>query len=93
MLGTEGRLRVQNELGCCGYFNPFVEATASQLCYARSVLPGCKNAYVKFERTVLERWYAVAFGLVPLQLIAILAALLCSNHVTFRFGKGMMPKV
>jgi hypothetical protein len=22
----------------------------------------------------------------------ILAALLCSNHVTYRFGKGMMPK-
>ncbi|EJD00657.1 uncharacterized protein FOMMEDRAFT_136097 [Fomitiporia mediterranea MF3/22] len=91
-LGTTGRLRIQNQLGCCGYYSPFVEATSSQLCYARSVLPGCKNPYLKFERTTLERWYSIAFGLVPFHLAAILAALLCSNHVTYRFGKGMMPK-
>ncbi|THH04983.1 hypothetical protein EW145_g5127 [Phellinidium pouzarii] len=91
-LGLTGRLRIQNQLNCCGYFSPFVEATVSQLCYARSLLPGCKSPFLHFERTALERWYAVAFGIVPFQLIAILAALLCSNHVTFRFGKGMMPK-
>ncbi|KAL5522319.1 hypothetical protein ACEPAF_2176 [Sanghuangporus sanghuang] len=91
-LGETGRLRIQNSLGCCGYFSPFVEATISQLCYARSVLPGCKNPYLKFERMTLGRWYGIAFGLVPFHLLAILAALLCSNHVTYRFGKGMMPK-
>ena len=91
-LGTLGRARIQNQLQCCGYYNPFVEATATQTCYARSVLPGCKNAYIKFERVVLERWYAIAFGLVPFQILAILAGLLCSNHVTYRWGKGMMPK-
>jgi hypothetical protein len=47
---------------------------------------------LNFERMVLARWYLVAFGLVPLQLAAIFAGLLCSNHVTYRFGKGMMPK-
>lgn len=91
-LGVMGRLRIQNQLDCCGYYSPFVEATASQLCYSRSVLPGCKNPYLKFERTTLERWYGVAFGLVPFHLGAILAALLCSNHITYRFGKGMTPK-
>ncbi|TFK38283.1 hypothetical protein BDQ12DRAFT_684281 [Crucibulum laeve] len=91
-LGTEGRMRIQNQLQCCGYFSPFVEATVSQTCYARSVLPGCKLAYLDFQRTVLKRWYTVSFALVPVQLFIMITGLLCSNHVTYRFGKGMMPK-
>ncbi|KAH7904108.1 hypothetical protein BJ138DRAFT_1119721 [Hygrophoropsis aurantiaca] len=91
-LGAAGRLRIQNRLHCCGYFSPYVEATVSQTCYARSVLPGCKDAYLNFERRVLDVWYTVAFALVPVQILVIVAGLLCSNHVTYRFGKGMMPK-
>ncbi|KAF9479335.1 hypothetical protein BDN70DRAFT_697364 [Pholiota conissans] len=91
-LGAEGRLRIQNELACCGYFSPFVEATISQTCYARSMLPGCKLKFLDFERQALKYFYSVAFGLVPLQLFVMIAGLLCSNHVTYRFGKGMMPK-
>ncbi|KAH7928306.1 hypothetical protein BV22DRAFT_210573 [Leucogyrophana mollusca] len=91
-LGAEGRLRIQNRLHCCGYFSPFVEATVSQTCYARSVLPGCKEAYLVFEKRVLDLWYTIAFSLVPLQIAIMLIGLLCSNHVTYRFGKGMMPK-
>ncbi|KAH8099853.1 hypothetical protein BXZ70DRAFT_222530 [Cristinia sonorae] len=92
VLGVDGRLRIQNQLKCCGYFNPFVEATSSQTCYARSVLPGCKGPYIEFEKPILERWYTVTFSIVPAQLFVMIAALLCSNHVTYRFGKGMMPK-
>jgi len=91
-LGTAGRLRIQNQLGCCGYFSPFVEATVSQTCYARSILPGCKKAFLDFEELILTRWYTVAFAIVPLHIGIMVAALLCSNHVTYRFGKGMMPK-
>jgi Tetraspanin family len=91
-LGPSGRLAIQNQLECCGYFSPFSEATVSQSCYSRSTLPGCKGPYMRFERTILERWYAVAFALVPLQLFVMVSALLCSNHVTYRFGKGMTPK-
>jgi hypothetical protein len=91
-LGQTGRLRVQNRLGCCGYFSPFIEATVSQTCYARSTLRGCKKPYLDFQRLVLRRWYSVAFGIVPLHLAIMVAGLLCSNHVTYRFGKGMMPK-
>jgi len=91
-LGADGRLRIQNQLECCGYFSPFVEATVSQTCYARSILPGCKKHYFEFEKLVLERWYAVAFAIVPLHIGIMVAGLLCSNHVTYRFGKGMMPK-
>ncbi|KAI0829109.1 tetraspanin Tsp2 [Trametes gibbosa] len=91
-LGLDGRLRIQNQLHCCGYFNPFIEATVSQTCYARSLLAGCKGPYIQFERVVLERWYTVVFSVVPVQIGIMLSALLCSNHVTYRFGKGMMPK-
>ncbi|CAE6480325.1 unnamed protein product [Rhizoctonia solani] len=91
-IGLTGRLRIQNQLHCCGYFSPYVEATISQTCYSRSPLPGCKGEYIRFERNVLTSWYTVAFALVPLQLACMIGALLCSNHVTYRFGKGMMPK-
>ncbi|KAG6864938.1 hypothetical protein C0991_006209 [Blastosporella zonata] len=91
-LGVEGRSRIQTQLACCGYFSPFVEATITQTCYSRSVLPGCKEPYLTFERMVLTRWYIVAFAIVPVHIGVMVSALLCSNHVTYRFGKGMMPK-
>ena len=90
--GLNEWLRIQNQLKCCGFFSPFVEAAISQVCYSRSVLPGCKGPYMEFERFVLERWYTVVFGLVPFQIAVIVVGLLCSNHITYRFGKGMMPK-
>ena len=91
-LGVAGRLAIQNQLGCCGYFSPFVLATVSQSCYARSALPGCKGPYMRHQRIILRRWFTAAFALVPLHLFVMVAALLCSNHVTYRFGKGMTPK-
>ncbi|KAH8833521.1 hypothetical protein DL96DRAFT_1456158 [Flagelloscypha sp. PMI_526] len=91
-LGSDGRLRIQNQLQCCGYFSPFVEATVTQTCYSRSPLPGCKGPYKEYQDMVLKRWYLIAFSIVPIHIGVILAGLLCSNHVTYRFGKGMMPK-
>ncbi|KAF5385037.1 hypothetical protein D9615_000871 [Tricholomella constricta] len=91
-LGALGRARIQTQLECCGYFSPFIEATVTQTCYARSVLPGCKRPYLEFQKMVLGRWFVVAFAIVPLHVLVMLAGLLCSNHVTYRFGKGMMPK-
>ncbi|KAJ7717381.1 hypothetical protein B0H16DRAFT_1740589 [Mycena metata] len=92
-LGAAGRLTIQSVLGFCGYFSPFVEATVSATCYSRSILPGCKQQFLEFQVKALTRWYIVSFGLVPVHIGAKMAAgLLCSNHVTYRFGKGMMPK-
>ncbi|KLO05893.1 hypothetical protein SCHPADRAFT_838778 [Schizopora paradoxa] len=91
-LDLTSRLRIQNRLGCCGYYNAFVEATVSNTCYARSVLPACKGKFLDFEKMVLGRWYTAAFALVPPHMAAMFAGLLCSNHVTYRYGKGMMPK-
>jgi hypothetical protein len=80
------------KLICCGYFSPFIEATQSPLCYSRSNLPGCKARYLRLERSVLGTWYAIAFSLVGAHILIIVTALLCSNHVTYRFGKGLTPK-
>ena len=91
-IGAPGRLKIQNQLECCGYYSPYVLATVSQTCYARTILPGCKGLYMRYERVVLHRWFTVAFSLVPLHLFVMISALLCSNHVTYRFGKGMTPK-
>ncbi|KAF7292567.1 hypothetical protein MIND_01154000 [Mycena indigotica] len=86
------RRRVQNALHCCGYFSPFVEASISSTCYARSLLPGCKAPYFRFERHALRSWYIAVFTSAGFTVLTIVAGLLCSNHVTYRFGKGMMPK-
>ncbi|KAJ7719585.1 hypothetical protein B0H16DRAFT_1336555, partial [Mycena metata] len=90
-LGAAGRLTIQSVLGCCGYFSPFVEATVSATCYSRSILPGCKQQFLEFQEKALTRWYIISFGLVPVHIAIMAAGLLCSNHVTYRFGKGMMP--
>ncbi|WVR04646.1 hypothetical protein IAU60_001657 [Kwoniella sp. DSM 27419] len=91
-LGEQGRLRIQDALRCCGYFSPFVEATVSPLCYSRSNLPGCKAKYMHLERRVLGIWVASSFSLVPAHILIIVTSLLCSNHITYRFGKGLTPK-
>jgi len=91
-LGQSGRLKVQDQLQCCGYSSPFVEATVSQTCYSRTILPGCKSHYLQFERSILKKWYTAVFILVPLHIAVMVAGLLCSGHITYRFGKGMMPE-
>ena len=80
------------QLRCCGYSSPQSQATISPLCYSRSNLPGCKSRYLKLERQVLTIWFISSFALVPAHILIILAGLLCSNHITYRFGKGLTPK-
>ena len=87
-----GRLLIQNSLGCCGYYTPLHEATLSNRCYPRTPLPGCKGPLFRFEQENLGMVWSAAFSIVPLHLINILVSLLCSNHVTQTFGKGLTPK-
>ncbi|KAK8866070.1 hypothetical protein IAR55_001221 [Kwoniella newhampshirensis] len=85
------RLRVQNSLRCCGYFNPRHDATYSKKCYPRTTLPGCKSRWMRYERHMLHQFSTAAFGTIPFHLINVMLALLCSNHVNRTFGKGMTP--
>jgi hypothetical protein len=55
-------------------------------------LPGCKGKLHRFERANLALVWETVFSLVPLHLLNVLAALLCANHVTERFGRRVTPK-
>ncbi|KAI0265638.1 hypothetical protein BC834DRAFT_824642 [Gloeopeniophorella convolvens] len=85
------RTVLQGALICCGWSGPLHGAAASGTCYARSPLPGCHVPLVHFERDALTSAYGTVFSLVPLHLANIFVALLCANHVTHRFGKGITP--
>ncbi|KAH9831335.1 uncharacterized protein C8Q71DRAFT_781965 [Rhodofomes roseus] len=87
-----GRLILQDSLRCCGYYDALHEATASSQCYPRTPLPGCKAKLYRYERENLATIWSAAFALVPVHIINIFVSLLCSNHITRTFGKGIMPK-
>ncbi|PBK95714.1 hypothetical protein ARMGADRAFT_925326 [Armillaria gallica] len=87
-----GRLLIQNSLRCCGFYSPLHEAAPSHRCYARTTLPGCKGKLYRFEHRNLGTIWSATFALVFLHLINIAVALLCSNHVTKTFGKGVTPR-
>jgi hypothetical protein len=85
------RTVLQGALGCCGFSGPQHGAVASGTCYARSPLPGCHGPLLRFERETLSAVAGAVFSLVPLHLANIFVGLLCANHVTHRFGKGITP--
>ena len=85
------RTVLQGALGCCGWSGPLHGAAASGMCYARSPLPGCHGPLVRFERDALSSAAGTVFSLVPIHLANIFISLLCANHVTRRFGKGITP--
>lgn len=92
-LDLDGRRLVQTVLQCCGYYSPYIEAAADgERCYARSPLPGCKGPLLAMQRHLLAKIYTALFSIVGPHLAIIVTALLCSNHVTYRFGKGKTPK-
>ncbi|CAD6888041.1 unnamed protein product [Tilletia laevis] len=86
------RLRLQNNLHCCGFYSPLHEATFSRSCYPRTTLPGCKGKLFRYERASLQKIYQIVFTLVFIHLAAILSSLLCANHVNEQFGKGLTPR-
>ncbi|KAI0930990.1 hypothetical protein AcV7_005022 [Taiwanofungus camphoratus] len=87
-----GRLVIQDSLRCCGYYDALHEATPSARCYPRTPLPGCKGKLYRFEHENLATVWSAAFALVPVHLVNILVSLLCANHVTCTFGKGITPR-
>ncbi|KAF8607016.1 hypothetical protein BDV93DRAFT_436384 [Ceratobasidium sp. AG-I] len=89
--GEDDRMILQYTLRCCGYWSPEHEATLTPMCYPRSMLPGCKAHVLRFERKSLRRYYTWVFSLVPLHVLNIVTAILCSNHVNRLFGKGLTP--
>ncbi|KAJ7162934.1 tetraspanin Tsp2 family [Mycena filopes] len=89
---ARGRLAVQDALRCCGFYSALHEATPSARCFPRTALPGCKGKLFRFERANLALVWSTVFSLVPLHLGNVLVALVCANHVTERFGRGVTPQ-
>ncbi|KAH9811870.1 tetraspanin Tsp2 [Melampsora americana] len=85
------RLRIQNALKCCGYYNPLHEATFSSQCYPRVRLVGCKGKLVRFEKESLMKFTTSAFWIASLHMLNIVIGLLCSNHVNRQFGQNLIP--
>ena len=56
------------------------------------MLPGCKQPLLDFQNDMLSRFYMTAFGIAPLHLLNMFAAILCANHVVSRWGKGLTPR-
>ncbi|KAF8073509.1 hypothetical protein FPV67DRAFT_1478090 [Lyophyllum atratum] len=87
-----GRLLIQDSLHCCGYYSALHGATPSSECYPRSPLPGCKGKLYRFEQNSLATIWSAAFALALLHILNIFVALLCANHLTKTFGRGITPK-
>ena len=88
---TGARTVLQGALGCCGWSGSLHGAAPSGACYVRSPLLGCHGPLVRFELDILTSAWGTVFSLVPLHLVNIFVGLLCANHVTHRFGKGITP--
>jgi hypothetical protein len=86
------RLRIQDALHCCGFYSSLHAASPSRRCYLRAPLPGCKRNLYDFEHQNLLKIWRTAFALVPLHMVNLVVALLCANHMTNTFGKGITPK-
>ncbi|KAH7907371.1 Tetraspanin family-domain-containing protein [Hygrophoropsis aurantiaca] len=89
-----GRSVVQDVLGCCGYLTPRDMAEPSTVCPGISgvPLPGCKGKLLDMQREWLGALWVAAFGVAGIHIIVVITALLCANHVTSRFGQGVMPR-
>ncbi|KAI0770672.1 hypothetical protein C8Q74DRAFT_1333987 [Fomes fomentarius] len=87
-----GRRVIQDALGCCGFYTPLHSASPSSRCYPRTSLPGCKGVLWQVERENLATVWSTVFALVPVHIGNVIVALLCANHVTRTFGKGITPK-
>jgi hypothetical protein len=87
-----GRLMIQDSMHCCGYYSALHEAMPSRRCYPRTNLPGCKGKLYRFEKENLGKVWRWAFAIAAVHLVNVVVGLLCSEHVTKRFGKGIMPK-
>ena len=88
----QDRLAIQTSLGCCGYYNSLHQAVSSKRCFPRTSLAGCKAKLYVFEKKNLRMVWSTTFSLVPLHVLVICLSLLCSNHITETFGKGIAPK-
>ncbi|GAN10921.1 conserved hypothetical protein [Mucor ambiguus] len=92
-LDSLGRANIQANLHCCGYKTFADYHERSNKCYPRTLYPGCKYKYQNLTMDSLRITWTVAFSMIPVHLLVLFSALMCSNHVNDKFGKGLPPKL
>ncbi|KAF9361020.1 hypothetical protein BGX26_006572 [Mortierella sp. AD094] len=91
----DDRLVIQNALSCCGYRSPGDYPSYDLYCFPRAPLPSCENLFLTYQEDLLSNTSSSAFSIMVLQLLVMIVALLCSNHIDnlYRTANPITPKL
>ncbi|KAF9170115.1 hypothetical protein BGX20_009408 [Mortierella sp. AD010] len=91
----DDRLVIQNALSCCGYRAPGDYPSYDLHCFPRASLPFCENLFLTYQQDLLSNTSSSAFSIMVLQLVVMIVALLCSNHIDnlYRTANPITPKL
>ncbi|KAK3833418.1 MAG: hypothetical protein JOS17DRAFT_77389 [Linnemannia elongata] len=91
----DDRLVIQNALNCCGYRSLSDYPSYDLHCFPRAPLPSCETKFLQYQQDLLSNASSAAFTLLPIQLLVMLVALLCSNHIDglYRTAYPITPKL
>ncbi|GJJ72951.1 hypothetical protein EMPS_05309 [Entomortierella parvispora] len=91
----DDRLVIQNALSCCGYRSLGDYPSYDLHCFPRAPLPSCESLFLQYQQDLLTNTSSAAFIMVPVQLLIMMVALLCSNHIDhlYRTAHPITPKL
>ncbi|KAI7825994.1 Tetraspanin family-domain-containing protein [Gamsiella multidivaricata] len=91
----DDRLIIQNALSCCGYRSLGDYPSYDIRCFPRAPLPSCESVFLQYQQDFLSSTSSAAFIILPLQLLVMIVALLCSNHIDnlYRSANPVIPKL
>lgn len=91
----DDRLVIQNALSCCGFRSLGDYPSYDLHCFPRAPVPSCENRLIQYQQDLLSTASSAAFTLLPVQLLIMVVALLCSNHVDrlYRSAYPITPKL
>ncbi|KAK9721876.1 hypothetical protein K7432_003105 [Basidiobolus ranarum] len=86
---------LQANLHCCGFENTNDRAEITNKCNPGGLtkLSGCRYKLTNFVANTLKITYITAFSFLIPHLFVLFSALLCSNHITEKFGTEPAPKL
>ncbi|KAF9585306.1 hypothetical protein BGW38_002976, partial [Lunasporangiospora selenospora] len=91
----DDRLVIQNALSCCGFRSLGDYPSYDLHCFPRAPLPACESRFLLYQQQLLARISGTAFSILAFQLMVMLVALLCSNHIDrlYRTAYPITPKL
>ncbi|KAK3809335.1 MAG: hypothetical protein J3Q66DRAFT_288094 [Benniella sp.] len=90
----DDRLVIQNSLSCCGFRSVNDFPSYDLHCFPGAPRPSCDGRFLRYQQNFLSDTSSAAFQLLAVQLLIMIVALLCSNHVDnmFRTAYPITPK-